>query len=533
MVYYIGTQAFGYNSLAHHGVKGMEWGKHKFGLDANTKYINWMDPNRGNGPIGTKPTNGPALYNKNPKGVVYKTGMQNQQSTPASNGFGARVSSAYTDASNWVGSQARNVGSTVSGAYDSVSNWARSAARPVQNAAIVAGRETREFLTGENAKRMMESDNPMLRLNGERRYARTLPGMTENAIKKIKEVGGELISRIKESKVYKDASAWLSGARKWATESWGRVKEKGKEFLKAGREIIDKAIGAVKGAYKSAREFVTGGESRAAMNEAQKNMDEARKNQQFNSQMAVIKGPGYQDAPEGSDARKAAYDSSQAYANAANRNREQYNAAQEQYNAAQEQYNRTLPGMISNLVNSPQAQNIGQNIGNAANWVGNQAQNIGQNIGNAANWVGNQAQNIGQNIGNAANWVGNQAQNVGQNIGNAANWVGNQAQNVGQNIGNAANWVSNQAQNIGQNVGNAYNNASQWVGDQAQKVGQVVNAYNPFGYQAQPGQVTDAGNSESPMPIAVPASDRNGYFTYDPVSGQTVYIGGTTGKVYR
>ena len=472
MVYYIGTQAFGYNSLAHHGVKGMEWGKHKFGLDANTKYINWMDPNRGNGPIGTKPTNGPALYNKNPKGVVYKTGMQNQQSTPASNGFGARVSSAYTDASNWVGSQARNVGSTVSGAYDSVSNWARSAARPVQNAAIVAGRETREFLTGENAKRMMESDNPMLRLNGERRYARTLPGMTENAIKKIKEVGGELISRIKESKVYKDASAWLSGARKWATESWGRVKEKGKEFLKAGREIIDKAIGAVKGAYKSAREFVTGGESRAAMNEAQKNMDEARKNQQFNSQMAVIKGPGYQDAPEGSDARKAAYDSSQAYANAANRNREQYNAAQEQYN-------RTLPGMISNLVNSPQAQNIGQNIGNAANWVGNQAQN------------------------------------------------------VGQNIGNAANWVSNQAQNIGQNVGNAYNNASQWVGDQAQKVGQVVNAYNPFGYQAQPGQVTDAGNSESPMPIAVPASDRNGYFTYDPVSGQTVYIGGTTGKVYR
>ena len=33
------------NSLKHYGVKNMEWGKHKFGLDADTRFIKWINPN--------------------------------------------------------------------------------------------------------------------------------------------------------------------------------------------------------------------------------------------------------------------------------------------------------------------------------------------------------------------------------------------------------------------------------------------------------------------------------------------------------
>ena len=435
------------NSLKHYGVKGMEWNKHKFGIDADDRYIKWLKnagqnigkfttnaaQNVAKGATAAAKTVGSAV-NKGANFVGSTANQAGKWAGQQAQNAGKTVSNAANQTSKWAGQQAQNAGKAIGNATENASKWATqtaqnagkaigtaagNAAQNVGNAVGQAAQNVGEFITGRNANENLErlyAENIANGGNGmspelteaRNRYNQTLPGMVEWVQDNLREnVAPEIEERVQ------NVGNAVSGAANKATEG-------------------------TKGFLNSAGQWVSG----AANN---------------------VKNTASKAA---SDAKKGA----SGFIN---------NAGQWVSNAA---------GNVKNA-----AQNVGNTVGQAAqnvgNTVGQAAQNVGNTVGQAAEQarggIGGFFDRVGNAVGGAANavgdWAGNAAKDVGNAVGGAANqvgnWVGDQVQNVGNAVGGAANAVGDWAGNAVQNVGGAVQNAGNWIVDRTQDVrGAVQNA---------------------------------------------------------
>lgn len=441
------------NSLSHHGVKGMEWNKHKFGLDADTRFIKWINPNDINvgsyskygkmAEAAAKQKYGAAaptpkgrlttVYNKQSVMNSRDRAVQNMNRqkwnnspigkasnfvTGTANRAGKAIGTAAGNAGQWANQQAQNAGRAIGNAADQASKWAGQQAQNIDQNLNITG-------------------------NKDRADAEKFRGYADKANSQFNK--DYWSNRANESQ--NRANSSLAG-RATAAGNWV-----GTQARNAGNAIGGAANAAGQWVGTQAQNVANSAPVQAVGNFIDQNIT-------GNTDRAAAQG--YQQIAED----LADNHHSQKWEDAAKR--------------AQERADNTLFGRV----------------GTAANAVGQAAQNVANSAPVQA--VGEAARNVGGAISGAANsvgdWVGNAAQNVGNTVGQAAEQarggIGGFFDRVGNAVGGAANavgdWAGQAARDVGGAVSRAANQAGSWIGDQAQNVGEFVdNKLNLSGNQAQ------------------------------------------------
>ncbi len=515
------------NSLKHYGVKNMEWGKHKFGIDADDRYIKWLKNAGAN--IGKFATN-----------------------------VAQNVAKGATTAANTVGSAVNKGANFVTGNQDrqnanakrsEANTYNKQAANPVRSMGYAGDTKTaRPSQWFDKDAGLTGRDYSQQIADQQRVYASKAAKANQEANEYERRANNAPLPTVNRTANQLGSAAGNAG--KWA----------GQQAQNAGKAIGTAAGNAGNWAneqIKNVGNFVTG-------DQARKDVQDARSHggveQIKNAQNAYNKTlPGMiENAPNVVDqtregiggffdrvvdqVREAAGNVGNAVSGISNNAAEGAKgfinnagkwvsgAANNVKNAASKAASDATKG-ASGFINSAGkwVSNTAQNVGNLAGQAAQAAQNVGNAIGKYTapprvsvhgdlskapmlqrmiasgeipdpnskgpllDWAGQAAQNVGQAVNQARNGVGGffdrvgdwgreAARNVGNTVGQAANQaregiggffdrIGDWGREAAGNVGNA---VSGAAQNVGNAVSGAAQNVGNWAGQAAQNVGNLV-----------------------------------------------------------
>lgn len=494
------------NSLKHYGVKGMEWNKHKFGLDADTRYIKWLKDAGMN--IGKFANN--AAQN-------VANGI-----TTAANQAGRTIGNAANQATKWAGQQAQNVANGVNNAANTVGSAVNKGAN------FVTGNQNKQEYQNQSAasRTMRNPQQAQQRATNtyNQQQSKTLPGMAKTA---AQNAGKAVSTAYRESGIKGNVDRIGRAANDAITGNVNRATAQSYRNLADFQEDQNAPFHAEAPRYepeylrKKAEEYEKRADDalipkvqRAAENVSNAVSGAANAVGNRASQVARNVGDFVDTNVTGNTAREIA-----PYTR--NPERAQQSADNSMFgrignaaNAAGD-WAKDAAGKVADVALWPAtregvanaAQNVGNTVSGAANkaaegakgflnsagqWVSGAANNVKNTASKAASdaskgasgflnsagqWVSNAAGNVKKAATDAGNAVGQAAQNVGNTVGQAAEQarggIGGFFDRVGNAVGGAAQNVGNWAGNAAKDVGGAVQNAGNWIGDRA---GDVRNA---------------------------------------------------------
>jgi len=444
------------NSLKHYGVKGMEWNKHKFGLDADTRFIKWIDPNKLN--VGS--------YGKYGKMAEAAAKQKYGAAAPKPQG---KLAPVYNKQSV--------MDSRDSARRNMAQPWGRPAnnqiIRKLQRQGQIDDQVLKELSSVSQATQQRQNVSPLGKAsNFIGQTAKNVGGAVQNAGKAIGTAAGNV-------------GNWAGNAAQNVGNFFSNQDEK--EAYEKARAKSDADPRGHYTDYKDERD--------AYLNHPVTKLQEAAQNVKDFVDYDIT-GKGY-----GRDLKELEEDI------AANPNSYQYNGGTgysnpttgEVYvpknsadalnyfrNAAAEAQNNSLFGKVGQA-----AQNVGNTVGQAARNVGNAVSGAAQNVANSApvQAVGDWTRGAAQKAADVALWpatredVANVAQNVGNVVSGAAqnvgNWVGDRVQDVRNAVSpvaqNVSNAVGQATKNVGNTVSDAANKASEGTKGFLNSAGQWVN----------------------------------------------------------
>ena len=489
------------NSLKHYGVKGMEWDKHKFGLDADTRFIKWIDPNKLN--VGS--------YGKYGKMAEAAAKQKYGAAAPTPKG---RLTTVY------------NKQSVMNSRDSARRNMAQPWGIPVvSKEARDSQKRQREAFYNQAMQEALKQKATADRAAEEQR--RTQQKWNNSPIGKASNFIGGTANKAGKAigTAATNAGQWANQQAQNAGRAIGTAANQASKWANQQAQNVGNAVGqaagnvgnAVSGAANAVGNWVrtqaqnvansapvqavgnavSGAAQNAVQNVGNTVGDWARNANNFIDQNIT----GNSDRARAEGYQKIADDLGN----------EQY--AQKAQNA-QEQADNSLFGRIGNTANAvgnwfgDRAQDVSQAAQNVGNWVGDRVQDAGNAVSpvaqNVSNAVGKAAQNVSNTVSGAANkategtkgflnsagqWVSGVANNVKNTASKAASdaskgasgflnsagqWVSNAAGNVGKAAQDAGKAVSNAAQNVGNTVGQAAEQARGGIGGLFDRVGNAV-----------------------------------------------------------
>ena len=518
------------NCLKHYGVKNMEWGKHKFGIDADDRYIKWLK-NAGQS-IGKFATNtaqnaaraattaaktaGTAVS----KGANFVTGnadraranqyrnIAGSTSNPAvQNYFNNRAKNYQAKADNSafgrIGSTAQNVGNAVGGAAQNVGNWVGNRASDVS--AFMTG--DRDRATAEMLRRTadaQENPNSPVKAGGERykpenlrKEADEYQRRADNAVlptlsRTAKDIGGGVSNAANAVGSFVDKNITGNSARNEAAYlqsvvdgyDRGETKPNGYEYV-GGRDqaAADKAL-----AEQMANNSLFGRVGNAANSVGNWAGQTARN---------VGNAVGGAANAAGDWANTAVTNVGNTVGGAAQNvgnflsNQDEKDAMQRAQDAADMQYMLSVArsGYTLPTPDGGSDQYVGRLRDSlaidAANREAEKARQAYES--NPMTKLQNAANDVGSAVGGAANMAGQAIGNAAQNVASGAKGAINSA---GKWVQNAAGDVGRTAQNVASGAKGAINSAGKWVQNAAGNVGNTAKNIvgNPKGFINNAGQ---------------------------------------------
>ena len=526
------------NSLKHYGVKNMEWGKHKFGLDADPRYIKWLkDAGKNIGSFATKAAQ--AVGSAVNKGANFVTGNQDR----------ANAAAKRSEATFYNRKASTMAGSTKN-------------ARPSQwfdKDSGLTGREYSQMIADEQRVNASKAAKANQQANEyERRANNAVIPSVQRAAGNVRDWAGQQAQNAGKAigTATGNASNWANQQIQNAGKAIGTAAGNAGNWVNQQAQNVGKAI---PGAVKNVGDFFSNRDEYQRLNELSKHYNsntgkwdsEENRKAFYNAQnaynshpltaipnMARQIGSNISNGPVGDFARGVGEMANQVGSNVKNfvdynitgegqrriadmlmQNPDQVNKIYEhdgsgwkqtnQYTNAEAadralaEANNTPLGRVSNVANKA-AEGAKGFLNSAGKWVSGTANNAKDAVSKAASdatkgasgflnsagrWVSNAAGNVKDAAQNAGNTIGEAANNarggiggffdrVGDTVRGAADSVGDwgreAAGNIGGAISGAADNVRDWAGQQAQNVGGAVQNAGNWIGDRARDVGEAV-----------------------------------------------------------
>ena len=490
------------NSLKHYGVKGMEWDKHKFGLDADTRFIKWIDPNKLNvGSYGkyskmaeaaakqkygaNAPTSRGRLapvYNKQQVMNSAQRAQQNMKrqqwnNSPigkasnfiggTANKAGQAIGTAANQAGRWAGQQAQKAGQAIGTAANQASKWAGQQAQNVGNTVGQAAGNVGNAVSGAanavgnwvgtKAQNVANSAPVQAVGNAVSGAAQNAGRTVQNAVQNVGNTVGDLardVNNLIDQNITGNSDRARAEGYQKIADDFGN-----EQYAQKAQNAKEQADNSLFGRIGNATDAVGNWFGDRA---------------QDVSQAAQNVGDWVGDRVQ--DAGNAVSPVAQNVSNAVGK------AAQNVSNTVSGAADKATEG-AKGFLNS-----AGQWVSGAANNVKNTASKAASDaskgasgfLNSAGQWVSNAAGNVGNAAQDAGKAVSNAAQNVGNTVGQAAEQarggIGGLFDRVGNAVGGAANAVGDWAGNVAKDVGGVVQNAGEWVGDRVSDARDAITA---------------------------------------------------------